>query len=112
MKESSHTQTLQTLLGTGKELCMTFNHVRLSLDRCGSVGHCPVNQKVVGSTPGQRTGLGCGFSPQSQWVQPTNRYFSLTLMFSPSLKIKTLKKFFKRLCEVVSQFLKSNGFQF
>ena len=67
-------------------------------------GHCPTEQKVAGSIPGQGACLGCGFSPQSGRTQEaSNRCFSLTSIFlslfyflpSPLSKnklIKSLKK--------------------
>ena len=42
----------------------------------------PVQQKVVGSTLGQGTSLGCGFNPQAGHVwEAMDRYFSLTSKF-------------------------------
>ena len=43
----------------------------------------PINEKVVGSMPGQGTHLGCRFSPRSGYIQEaTDQCFSLMLMFS------------------------------
>ena len=48
------------------------------------VGHCPADQKVCISIPGQSTCLGCGFGPQLGSVQEgMNQCFSLSLMFLP-----------------------------
>ena len=56
--------------------------------------HRPINQKVMGSIPGQDTHLGCGFEPQSGCVREvTDQCFSLTLMLlSLSLSFSKINK--------------------